>query len=96
MENVYYSPESWGLSVVAELSKEPDYDFNIICAWKTKRGVIYWATDSGCSCPTPFENHHGMSDLYLLSRSKRELRQAVDRLSVDDAARVKFLSAVGV
>lgn len=32
-----------------------DYAYNLIGAWKGADGY-YLATDSGCSCPTPWEN----------------------------------------
>ncbi len=39
----------------AELS-EPDWSFDLVGIWKTDEGY-YLSTDSGCSCPTPWENH---------------------------------------
>lgn len=62
--NVYYSPDKHGLTLLgeAELS-EPNYSFDMIAAWKDKDGNIYLGTDSGCSCPTPFENYAGVQDL---------------------------------
>lgn len=36
--------------------REPDYSFDIIGAWRDDRG-FYLGTDSGCSCPSPWESH---------------------------------------
>jgi len=58
MNNIYYSPEKFGLEVVAELSKDLSYEFDIYLVWKDKDGRLFTATDSGCSCPTPFEDHN--------------------------------------
>lgn len=39
-----------------ELS-EPDYSFHELRVYVRKSdGAILWATDSGCSCPSPFED----------------------------------------
>lgn len=35
---------------------EPDYSFYLLGVWKTEDGY-YLSTDSGCSCPMPWENH---------------------------------------
>lgn len=41
---------------------EPDYSFDLIGAWLDPEGGIYLSTDSGCSCPTPWENHKQIED----------------------------------
>lgn len=61
--NIYYYPEAHGLVKVAEHElSEPCYSYDTICVWKNDLG-FYLGTDSGCSCPTPFENYNGVSDL---------------------------------
>ncbi|MDR6867880.1 hypothetical protein J2Y69_002488 [Microbacterium resistens] len=45
----------------ADLS-EPNYSFDLIGAWKDADGAIYLGTDSGCSCPTPWEYYNELSD----------------------------------
>lgn len=63
MSNVYYDPEEFGLTLLGETDlAEPDYSFDLLAVWKGEKGY-YLATDSGCSCPTPFENYDGISDL---------------------------------
>lgn len=57
--NPYYDPKKCGLEKVAELDfSDGCYNFNITAVW-TKAGEkkFYWADDSGCSCPSPFENY---------------------------------------
>ena len=35
-----------------------DYEFHILSVWRDERtGHLYYAEDSGCSCPTPFEDY---------------------------------------
>ena len=56
--NPYYHPEQLGLEIIS--FDEPDlaYEYNTLCFWASADGKIYSASDSGCSCPTPFEDKH--------------------------------------
>lgn len=57
MSNIYYSPEDHGLEVLASLDiSEPDYSFDLLVVWKDADSRLYYAEDSGCSCPCPFED----------------------------------------
>lgn len=65
MPNVYYNPEDFGLVIVGstELS-EPCYSFDTLVVWQhIETGEFYAAHDSGCSCPSPFEDFSGVEDL---------------------------------
>lgn len=54
---MYYSKISDKFVPVAEVSlSEPDWSFDLLGIWKTEDGY-YLSTDSGCSCPTPWESH---------------------------------------
>lgn len=55
MSNPYYHPEDFGLTIVGMIEVEPDYDFDMLVVW-TDGTTLYWAEDSGCSCPSPFED----------------------------------------
>jgi hypothetical protein len=59
MSSIYYNPEASepGLKVFGCVEKDLSYEFDMVVVWEDKDGNLYWATDSGCSCPTPFENH---------------------------------------
>lgn len=62
-ENVYYHPDKFGLEEVLEINeKDLSYEFDMFVVWK-KDDVYYWASDSGCSCPAPFEDHDGLASL---------------------------------
>lgn len=39
-----------------ELDGEP-WSFYLIGIWQDEEGLYYLGTDSGCSCPIPFENY---------------------------------------
>jgi hypothetical protein len=63
-DNIYYNPEKYGLTVVGEIEwSEPCYSFDTTVVWKDKDGIYYWASDSGCSCPSPFEELNSLDDV---------------------------------
>ena len=57
--NPYYDPEKLGLRMISFDACEGGYEFDVICFWSTGDGRVYTAQDSGCSCPTPFEDYEG-------------------------------------
>jgi len=62
--NVYYAPESWGLELVGEIEySSGSYEFDTRVIWKDKNNQFFTARDSGCSCPTPFEDYNSFDDL---------------------------------
>lgn len=55
--NIYYSPEKFGLTTVAEIEySSGSYEFDTRVVWKDQQGKLFTDRDSGCSCPTPFED----------------------------------------
>jgi hypothetical protein len=67
--DTYYQPEKFGLSIVAETDQSGSYEFDMFVVWQDVNGNYYWATDSGCSCPSPFENHTSVAHLTADSAS---------------------------
>lgn len=65
--DVYYQPEKFGLSIVAEDDQGGSYEFDKFVVWADVNRNYYWATDSGCSCPSPFEDYTSVSDLTAAS-----------------------------
>lgn len=62
--DVYYQPEAFGLTKVAEVNwYYESYEFDLTVVWKDKEGNFYWARDSGCSCPSPFEEYTSLDKL---------------------------------
>lgn len=76
-EYLYHHPEEYDLEVVAEHEfYEPDYSFDLCVVWRQKEtGQLWTATDSGCSCPVPFEDHAFPTDF-------TEVRSIADLLGV--------------
>jgi hypothetical protein len=62
--NPYYDtnnkPNEVGLVKLGELDEaDLSYEYNTLLVVKHEpTGRIFYATDSGCSCPTPFEDYH--------------------------------------
>lgn len=56
--NVYNTPEKFGLEVYGDAWREMSYEYDAFIIWKQpSTGAYLWASDSGCSCPTPFEEY---------------------------------------
>jgi len=65
--NIYSSPEKHGLEVFAEIHDNEPYQFNMVIVFKHENGDLFWGADSGCSCPSPFEDYNGIEDLEKLN-----------------------------
>lgn len=62
--NVSSTPEKYGLTPIGHLYDPwACYSFDDLCVWKHEDGRVFWATDSGCSCPSPFEDCKSLDDL---------------------------------
>ena len=86
MTTIYYSPEDYGLKPIFSLDEENlDYEFHILAAWQDQSGRIYWGEDSGCSCPSPFEDYHFKgADDHNLETSIKALYEAIDSFPASD------------
>lgn len=54
--NPYYAPLKQGLEIVGGIDyREESWEFNLVYVWKRlSDNALFWAQDSGCSCPDPF------------------------------------------
>jgi len=73
--NIYYYPEKFGVEIVDTYETGWSYSFDKTILFR-KNGDYFVLHDSGCSCPTPFENL-GVNDLISIS-SRDELRRFVE------------------
>jgi hypothetical protein len=64
--DVYSAPEKHGLELLGEVEwTEGSYEFDLTAVWKDKEsGRLFWASDSGCSCPSPFEDFTSRDQLF--------------------------------
>lgn len=79
MSNVYYNPEDFGLTTIGEVEYSSGcYEFDLIVLWKRSDGVFVTARDSGCSCPSPFEDHNltTLEPVHTLAELRERLRAA--------------------
>ncbi len=76
---LYYDPQYHGLETIHEYNAyEPDYSFDMLVVWReTATGKLWAATDSGCSCPTPFEDHTWPTD-FTEVRSWTDVKELLD------------------
>jgi len=79
-DNPYYYPEKSDLTLVASVDFADCYEFDIVAVWKVNEtGQMYYAFDSGCSCPTPFEDYRELDDLNPLNENTlEEFKQVVN------------------
>ncbi len=82
MINPYYYPAKIDLEMLSFDDPDAYYDFDTLCFWATKEGQIYSASDSGCSCPTPFEDYEG--------KDQREVIQKLERIGSIEQAEANF------
>lgn len=62
--DVYYQPEHFGLTQVAEIDYSTgSYEFDLRVIWRHEGGALYTARDAGCSCPSPFEDYQSLESL---------------------------------
>ena len=67
-ETITNYPEAFGVELVANL-RDPEacYGFDDVRVWRVLAdGSLRWGQDSGCSCPTPFEDVRGLDGLSVL------------------------------
>jgi len=56
--DLYNQPEYFGLQFIGSLQwGEPEWDFDITAVLHDGEDKFYVISDSGCSCPSPFEGY---------------------------------------
>lgn len=65
----YNHPEKHNLEIVGEIETNESYAFTMLVVWKNKDGELFYATDSGCSCPSPFEDLNSEADLTKIDKN---------------------------
>jgi hypothetical protein len=70
--NPSYDSKELGWEQAGLSQDDLSYEFNDLLFWRTPKGIVYTANDSGCSCPTPFENYCG--------KTAEEIEQKLERV----------------
>lgn len=79
-DNIYYDPEKFGMTTVGSVEfSNLDYCFDTFVVWQGIEGYFYYAEDSGCSCPLPFED--AVPTLTNWAEVDASLRRRIDNLS---------------
>lgn len=67
--NIYSSPEKFGLTLIGEIDwSDGCYNFDYTVVWKREfDGKFVYGEDSGCSCPSPFDDI-GVDELVVLRK----------------------------
>jgi hypothetical protein len=91
-KNPYYSPQLCGLEIFEEIDTAGSYEFDMFVIWKKlDDNTLWYDTDSGCSCPVPFEDSR--HDLRLINddlfHGFDEALKNHDHISIDDYIRIK-------
>lgn len=90
--DVYSQPEQFGLTLLREIDLyERCYSFDLVVVWWHEDGTIYWGTDSGCSCPSPFEDITSLDQLHV-APSWSELEAALLALDPNKST-ISYISA---
>lgn len=75
--DVYYQPEKFGLTPVAEIEYSSGmYEFDTRVVWRHSSGLLFTARDSGCSCPSPFEDFTSLEQVDLFDYGEIEAEVA--------------------
>lgn len=99
--DVYNQREKFGLEIVGDISWDAEpYQFDLTVVWRDpKTGEMFYARDSGCSCPQPFEEYtsrekltpiesfHEFSD--MITKSVEILKEDTYYHSETDTSRVE-------
>lgn len=58
MSNIYDDPKDFGLEIFEAIDDDhASYSYDMFVIWKRlEDGRLFYGTDGGCSCPTPFED----------------------------------------
>lgn len=80
--NPHYNADQMGWESVDFSEPNLSYEFNYLCFWKTPKGLVFSASDRGCSCPTPFESYEAETAV--------EIEQKLERVENFDHAKRIF------
>lgn len=98
--NVYYDAADYGYELVAEMDDETlSYEFHMLVVWRRiSDGRLFWAEDSGCSCPSPFEDYTNPETgewIRPIDQTRSEFQEAVSDFPVgpDKKQRMRVLAS---
>lgn len=85
-DNPYSSPEKWHLTLVDSVNQTQEaYQYDIFAVWVDDFGNLYYDNDSGCSCPSPFEDVSHIGELQR-SRDLDDIERAAKKWAKEGGA----------
>lgn len=97
MSNPYYNPEEFGLTIITDFeTEEPCWSFSTVVVWRDEDNHYWLGYDSGCSCPSPFEDftRESLDGPYNFHEAIREMEKHVENSYDKDYANEEFARAV--
>lgn len=67
----YHDSDKLGWKQITFDQPDMSYEFNTLCFWRTDKGLVFTAQDSGCSCPSPFEDYNGDTAVEIEQKLER-------------------------
>lgn len=71
MMNPNYGYEKLGWKMISFDEPNMSYEYNTLCFWITPDNRVFSASDSGCSCPIPFEEYSGRTAVEIEQKLER-------------------------
>jgi hypothetical protein len=85
--DLYNQPEHFGVRIVGVVEWDYEcYQFNMTVVWVDALDQFYMGDDSGCSCPSPFEDSTSAEDLGM-PMTKHEVAAALQKGAEDTQQR---------
>lgn len=61
--SLYSNPSDHGLTLIADVNFSEGWDFDIFALFRNDEGMWFMAHDSGCSCPSAFEDYYSADQI---------------------------------
>ncbi|MFE9381755.1 hypothetical protein ACFYMO_00740 [Streptomyces sp. NPDC007025] len=97
MASIYYDPEKFGAEIIDTIDTLGGYEFCMLAVFKRlEDGALFFGTDAGCSCHSPFEDStwESMEEIrnasWFAGQARKWLRDATDA-DADDRDAVERL-----
>jgi hypothetical protein len=94
MSGIYHNPEKYGLTTIGEIDwSDGEYQFDFTVVWQDGDESFWYGDDSGCSCPSPFEDT-GLNDLVRLPSLEQFKTHCESRMQVREDRSMEMVSLI--
>jgi hypothetical protein len=102
VSGIYYSPESNGAEILGSVDTIGGYEFNMLAVFRRKSdGALFFESDSGCSCYSPFEGasfenmQHIRNASWFAGQARKWLRKSYEPSADDRDGIERLIRIVG-